>query len=294
MSILVHGGLRVIVAGITGRAARRHTANMLEYGTRIVAGVRPGAGGEEVHGVPVFDDFRGALAAHPADAAVLFVPARAMKAVAFEALQAGIGLLVMVSEHVPLHDTMAIRALAERRGAHVIGPNTPGIIAPGIRCKLGFMPQIYSRPGRIGVASRSGTLTYEITSRLTAAGLGQSTCVGVGGDALVGSSFAKLLRLFEADAETDAVVLVGEIGGVMEEEAAALVAAGEVTKPVVAYIAGRTAPPAKRLGHAGAIIAGDRGTMASKLEAFARAGVPVAAVPAEVPELVARALAARS
>ncbi len=288
MSILIDENTRVIIGGITGTAARHHTKNMMEYGTHITAGVRPGAGGQSVEGVPVYDDFFKAMKEREAEAAVLFIPAGVMKESAFEALHAGVKLIVMVSEHVPMHDTMEIRSLAEQKGARIVGPNTPGIIAPSQKCKLGFMPEKYSMKGNIGVGSRSGTLTYEITSRLTAAGIGQSTCVGVGGDAIVGTTFAELLRLFEKDEETDAVVLIGEIGGIMEEEAAALIIAGEITKPVAAYIAGRTAPEGKRLGHAGAIIAEGRGTLKSKLEAYEKAGVSVAALPDDVVEVVRR------
>jgi len=196
----------------------------------------------------------------------------------------------MVSEHVPLHDTMLIVAKAAETGARVIGPNTPGLISPRVRCKVGFLPADYFVPGPVGVASRSGTLTYELVARLSEAGIGQSTCVGVGGDAIVGTSFAEVLRLFQNDPETEAILLIGEIGGSMEEDAAALVRDGTVTKPVVSYLAGRSAPPGKKMGHAGAIVAGDRGTIASKLKAFGDASIPVADVPKDVVPLVRRAL----
>ncbi len=286
VSILVNSNTRVIVQGITGEAAQHHTQLMLDYGTRIVGGVRPGAGGEQVCGVPVFDTVADSIAATEANASILFVPAKVMKAAAFEALDAGIGLLVMVSEHVPVHDTMAIVARAEEKGADLIGPNTPGLIAPPVGAKIGFVPSQYYIPGSVGVASRSGTLTYEIVARLTQAGIGQSTCIGVGGDPIVGSTFAKVARLFEEDEETRAILIIGEVGGSMEEEIADLVVRGEITKPVAAYIAGRTAPKGKRMGHAGAIIASGRGTIESKLDAFAGASVPVAAVPDEVVGLV--------
>lgn len=290
MSILVDEQTRVLVQGITGRAARHHVGLMRRFGTRVVAGVRPGAGGERVHDVPVFDTVREAINATAASAAVLFVPAAVMREAALEAMQAGIRLLVMVTEHVPRHDTMWLLAAAREMEARIIGPNTPGLIAPGAHCKIGFLPADYYRPGPVGVASRSGTLTYEIVSRLTEAGIGQTTCLGVGGDAVVGTTFAEAARLFEVDPDTQSMLFIGEVGGSLEEELAGLVRTGEVTKPVVVYIAGRTAPEGKRMGHAGAIVAGGRGSLNSKLAAFAEAGVPVATLPADVPELVRQAL----
>jgi len=290
MGILVHEGTRVIVQGITGSAAAHHTAVMLAFGTQVVAGVRPNANVREVHGVPVFDTVAAAVGERPADASILFVPAKAMKAAAFEALDAGVGLIVMVSEHVPMHDAMAIFEHASACGAQVVGPNTPGLIDPAARCKIGFVPSDYYIPGPVGVASRSGTLTYEIVARLTRAGIGQTTCVGVGGDAMVGTTFPEIARLFQDDPQTEAIVFVGEIGGSMEEVVAALVRERTVSKPVVAYLAGRNAPEGKRMGHAGAIVAGGRGSIASKLRAFEEAEIPVAEVPAELPVLVRRAL----
>jgi succinyl-CoA synthetase alpha subunit len=290
MTAFVDAGTRVVVGGITGKAARLHTSIMRAYGTEVVAGVRPGAGGQDVDGVLVFDTMAAAVQETGANAAVLFVPAFALRPSAFEVIEAGIRLMVMVPEHVPLHDTMAIAERAEAAGITVIGPNTPGLICPAARCKLGFLPQDYFQPGVVGLASRSGTLSYEIVSRLTAAGLGQSTGVGVGGDPIVGTTFADVLRAFEQDDDTQAVVLIGEIGGSMEEEAAELRASGQTTKPVVAFLAGRHAPPDKRMGHAGAIIAGGRGTIASKLAAFERAGIAVADHPADVVPLVKKAL----
>jgi succinyl-CoA synthetase alpha subunit len=286
MSILIGKNTRLLVQGITGEAARHHTKLMRDYGTNVVAGVRPGAGGTEVHGVRVFDTVEEAMTERGPNASILFVPAKFMKEAAFEALDAGIGTLVMVSEHIPLHDTMEIVARAEETQARIVGPNTPGLISPPERCKVGFVPTNYYVPGRLGVASRSGTLTYEIVARLTNAGIGQSTCVGIGGDPVVGTPFPSILRMFQDDSGTEAVLLIGEIGGSMEEEAAELVQGGVVTKPVVAYLAGRTAPPDKKMGHAGAIIAGGRGTIASKLAAFEAASIPVAAVPNEVVKLV--------
>jgi succinyl-CoA synthetase alpha subunit len=290
VSGLVGPETRLLVQGITGTAARHHAELMLAYGTEVVAGARPGAGGEVVHGVPVFDTVAEAVAETEANASILFVPALAMKQAAFEALDAGIALLVMVSEHVPLHDALSVFAKAEAMGASVVGPNTPGLIAPPDRVKIGFVPSDYYAPGPVGVASRSGTLTYEIVSRLTLAGIGQTLCVGVGGDPAVGTTFARMAALFEADPRTEAMLFVGEVGGSMEEEVADLRMSGVITKPVVAYIAGRTAPEGKRMGHAGAIVAGGRGSIESKLAAFANAGVPVAAVPGEVVDLVREAL----
>jgi succinyl-CoA synthetase alpha subunit len=286
MSVIVNSETKVLVQGITGEAAQHHTEVMMNYGTDIAAGMRPGSGGMTVHGVPVYNTVAEAVEAKKPNASILFVPAKVMKQAAFEALDANIGLIVMVSEHVPLHDTMEIIAKAKESGADVIGPNTPGLIAPSLRCKIGFVPSQYYIPGPVGVASRSGTLTYEIVSRLTLAGIGQTTCVGVGGDPIVGTTFSKMALLFEADPETKAILLIGEVGGSMEEEVAELVQKGEITKPVVAYIAGRTAPKGKRMGHAGAIIAAGRGSIESKLKAFEAANIPVAAIPDEVVELV--------
>jgi len=286
MSILVHKDTRLIVQGITGNAARHHTEQMLHYGTRVVAGVRPGAAGQNVHGVPVFNTVEEAVQSERGNASILFVPARAMLAAANEAIEAGVKLLVMVSEHVPLHDTLRIVSRSQSAGVTLIGPNTPGIIDPHVGCKIGFMPQDYYIPGSVGVASRSGTLTYEIVSRLTLAGIGQTTCVGVGGDPIVGTGFAEILEKFESDPATGCILLIGEIGGSMEEEAAELKAIGKITKPVVAYIAGRTAPKDKKVGHAGAIVSRGKGSIESKLESFERAGIPVASVPGEVVDLV--------
>ncbi len=290
MSILAHKDTNVLIQGITGRAARHHTENMLAYGTRVVAGTRPGAGGQEVAGVPVYDSVPEACRAHRIDASILFIPAKGVKDSALEALRAGIKLLVIVTEHVPLHDAMLIMEEKTKHDAVIIGPNTPGMISPPEKTILGFVPTRYFVPGPIGVASRSGTLTYELVSRLTAAGLGQSTCIGVGGDRMVGLRFADALPRFEQDPGTEAVLLVGEIGGTMEEEAAELVKDGRITKPVVAYLAGHTAPEGIKLGHAGAIVAGGRGAMKTKIQALRDAGVRVAGQPAEAIELVRRAV----
>jgi len=290
MGALIASSTRVVVQGITGSAAAHHTATMLDYGTSVVAGVRPGATVCEVHGVPVYATVAEAVSEQGANTSILFVPARAMKAAAVEAIDAGIDLVVMVSEHVPAHDAMAVFEHARRHDCRVIGPNTPGLIDAVDRCKVGFVPSDYFVPGPVGLASRSGTLTYEMVSRLTQAGIGQSTCVGVGGDRIVGTTFPDMARLFEADDRTEAIVLVGEIGGSMEEDAAELVRDGVVTKPVVAYIAGRGAPEGKRMGHAGAIVSGGRGSIDSKLQAFADAGIQVAGLPSELPGLIRTAL----
>jgi succinyl-CoA synthetase alpha subunit len=286
MSIIINSKTRLLVQGITGDAARHHTKLMQEYGTNIVAGVRPGAGGTDVHGVKVFDTVKEAMEQQQPDTSILFVPAKVMKQAAFEAFDAGIKKIVIVSEHIPLHDTMEIVAGAQQVQATVIGPNTPGLISPGELCKIGFVPSAYYIPGEIGVASRSGTLTYEIVSRLTAAGIGQSTCVGIGGDPVIGTPFSEILRMFQNDPKTEVILIIGEIGGTMEEEAAELAEKGEITKPVLAYLAGRTAPPDKKMGHAGAIIAGGRGTIQSKLDAFKRASIPVADIPGDVVKLI--------
>ncbi len=286
MSILITSQTRLLVQGITGDAARFHTKLMREYGTNIVAGVRPGAGGTEVDGVKVFDTVQESIEAEQPNTSILFVPAKAMKAAAFEAFEAGIKTIVIVSEHIPLHDTMEIVAKAQLVGARIVGPNTPGLISPAEKCKVGFVPSSYYIPGKVGVASRSGTLTYEIVSRLTEAGIGQSTCVGIGGDPVIGTPFSEILHLFQNDPATEAILMIGEIGGTMEEEAAELVKKGEITKPVITYLAGRTAPPDKKMGHAGAIIAGGRGTIQSKLDGFEQAGIPVAKVPGEVVNLI--------
>ena len=289
MAILVGSGTRAIVQGITGRQGSFHTKLMLDYGTNIVAGVTPGKGGQSVWGVPVYDTVREALAEHDANASIIFVPARFARDAVIEAVEAGLELVVVITEHIPVRDTMEFLALARREGATIIGPNTPGIITPG-ECKLGVMPGHVFERGRVGMVSRSGTLTYEIAAQLTRAGLGQSTCLGIGGDPVVGLTFTEVLDMFERDDETEAVVLIGEIGGNLEELAAQYIAKTGYPKPVVAFIAGRTAPPGKRMGHAGAIIMGRAGTAQSKIEALERAGVRVARTPMEVAKLVAEEL----
>jgi succinyl-CoA synthetase alpha subunit len=283
MSIIAKSSTYVLIQGITGNAARTHTKNMLDYGTKIIAGTRPGGGGGEVHGVPVYDSVAQAVEKHPTiNTTILFVPPKGTKEAALEALDAGIKTVVMVAEHVPLHDNLEILEKGEEKGALVIGPNTPGLISPSEQTKLGFVPSQYFIPGPVGVASRSGTLTYEIVSRLTLDGIGQTTCIGVGGDPIVGTPFPRILEFFEKDSETKAILLIGEIGGTREEEAAEMIKDRKITKPVFVYLVGRTAPEGKRVGHAGALIEGNRGTIKSKLASFREAGVPVADTPADV------------
>lgn len=292
MAIYVDGETRAIVQGITGSQGSYHTKLMLDYGTRIVAGVTPGKGGMRVHGVPVYDTVEEALSRHEADASIIFVPAPYAPQAAFEAMEAGLRLLVVITEHIPIKDSIRMVAYARRTGTTIIGPNTPGVITPG-ECKLGVMPGHVFAKGKVGMVSRSGTLTYEIASSLTSAGLGQSTCVGIGGDPIVGLSFIDVLERFREDPETEAVVLVGEIGGNLEEKAAEYISETDYPKPVVAFIAGRAAPPGKRMGHAGAIIMGRAGTAQSKIEALEGVGVSVAGRPSEVAQLITKRLKGR-
>ncbi|MEM3589586.1 MAG: succinate--CoA ligase subunit alpha, partial [Candidatus Bathyarchaeia archaeon] len=250
MAILADEGTKVIIQGITGRVGSAQAKLMLDYGTRIVAGVTPGRGGQEVHGVPVYDSVEEALKEHEADASVVFVPAPAAKDSVFEAIECGLRLIVVVTERIPIHDAMRMKALADAKGAVLIGPNTPGIITPG-RTKLGIMPGNLYKRGNIGIVARSATLAYEIAANLTEAGMGQSTCLGIGGDRVTGITFVDALKLFQEDGETKGVVLVGEIGRRIEEEAADYIRES-FDKPVLAFIAGRGAVPGKRMGHAGA------------------------------------------
>jgi len=289
MGIFIGKGTRAIVQGITGTQGSFHTRLMLDYGTKVVAGVTPGKSGTVVHGVPVYDNVEEAVVEHGADASIIFVPAPFAADAAFEALEAGLKTVVVITEHIPVKDAILVMARAKQTGAVVIGPNTPGIITPG-KCKLGIMPAHVFRSGVVGVASRSGTLTYEIATGLTNAGLGQSTCIGLGGDPIIGLSFVDVLREFERDERTRAVALIGEIGGNLEELAAEFVSAEGYGKPVVAFVAGRTAPPGRRMGHAGAIILGRSGTAESKVEAFERAGIGVAERPSDVARLLAERL----
>lgn len=289
MGVLVDRSTRVIVQGITGREGSFHTKLMLEYGTRIVAGVTPGKGGSEVHGVPVYDTIREALEEHEAEASIVFVPARFAPDAVYEAIDSGIKLVVVITEHIPVHETMKFVNYAKSRGTVIIGPNCPGVITPG-EAKLGIMPGHVFAPGSIGIVSRSGTLTYEISYLLTKAGIGQSTVIGIGGDPIVGTSFTEALEMFQEDPQTRAVVLIGEIGGDMEERAAAMVKEGGFTKPLIAYIAGKTAPEGKRMGHAGAIIMMGSGSYQDKVKSLERAGVIVAKTPFEIPSIVKEVL----
>ena len=291
MSILVGRTTRVIVQGITGHDGAFHAEQMLKYGTGVVGGVTPGKGGTTIHGIPVFDTVKAATDATGADCSVIFVPARFASSALREAAEAGLRLVVCITEGIPVLEMVYNHHYLRERGVRLIGPNCPGLISPG-KCKIGIMPAQIHTPGNIGVISRSGTLTYEIVYSLTLAGLGQSTCVGVGGDPITGTGFLDLLVMFEEDCGTDGVVLIGEIGG-EEEETAAEYIRTKIKKPVVAFISGRTAPPGKRMGHAGAIISGEKGTAEAKIRAFERAGVPVAARPDEIPVLMGEKLKRR-
>ncbi|GAB4309808.1 MAG: succinate--CoA ligase subunit alpha [Candidatus Bipolaricaulota bacterium] len=288
MSILVDENTQVLVQGITGSEGAFHTRQMVAYGTRVVAGVTPGKGGADLDGVPVYDSVVEAARAHRLDASVLFVPAAFAPEALLEAAAAGIPLLVCITEGIALHAMLRTYHLLRAYPVRLIGPNCPGVISPG-RAKVGVIPAAAFTPGPVGVLSRSGTLTYEIASHLSQAGIGQSTVVGIGGDPIIGSSFVDLLPLFEADPETEAVVLVGEIGGGAEDEAAQWWAENG-GKPLVAYIAGFSAPPGKRMGHAGAIVTGGEDTAQAKAERLERAGISVARTPAEVARLIQEAL----
>jgi succinyl-CoA synthetase alpha subunit len=288
MGIIVNGSTKAIVQGITGTQGRFHTRLMLESGTKIVAGTSPAKGGTQVEGIRVYDTVEEVLGHHEANASIIFIPAPFAADAALEAIEAGLKTVVIITEHVPVKDSIQVIAAARSHDATVIGPNTPGIITPDI-CKLGIMPTHIFKKGTVGIASRSGTLTYEIAAGLTASCLGQSTCLGLGGDPIVGLSFVDALKMFAEDGQTSAVALIGEIGGNAEELAAEYIREVNYPKPVVAFVAGRTAPSGKRMGHAGAIIMGKAGTAKSKIEAFHAVGVEVA----DRPRDVARLLAAR-
>ena len=290
MSILVNKNTKVIVQGITGRSGRFHTEQCAAYGTQIVAGSVPGRGGSDVNGVPVFDTVAEGVEATGTDTSLIFVPARFNAADSImEAADAGVELIVCISEHIPVLDMVRAKAFLQGKPTRLIGPNCPGVITPG-ECKIGVMPEFAYTAGNVGIVSRSGTLTYEAAYQLKRLGIGQSTCVGIGGDPVIGTNFVDVLKLFEADDDTHAVVLIGEIGGTAEETAAEFVK-NEMTKPVVGFIAGQTAPPGKRMGHAGAIISGGQGTAADKIRALKDAGIAVADSLATIGETVAEALA---
>ena len=291
MSILVNKDTRVVVQGITGKEGSFHTKQSLEYGTKVVAGVTPGKGGSLWENkVPIFNTVADAVRAEGANAALIFVPPPFSADAVLEAADAGVGVIVCITEGIPARDEARVKAALRATGARLIGPNCPGIITPG-ECKMGIMPGYIHKPGRVGVISRSATLTYEAVWQLTECGLGETTCVGIGGDPVPGTSHLDALKLFNADPATEGVVLIGEIGGTSEEEAAAYIKA-EMKKPVVAFIAGQTAPPGRRMGHAGAIIAGGKGTAAEKMKALSEAGVSVVKSPTELGEAMMKALKA--
>jgi len=288
MSILIDKNTRVLCQGITGKAGRFHARQCLDYGTQVVGGVTPGKGGERIEGLPVFDTVEEAVRQTGADATMIFVPPPTAADAILEAADAGIRLIVAITEGIPVLDMVGACDVLRRGKSRLIGPNCPGVITPDA-CKIGIMPGYIHRRGPVGVISRSGTLTYEAVWQLSRLGLGQSTCVGLGGDPIVGTSFVDLLAMFQDDPQTEGVLLIGEIGGTAEEEAAAYVR-GQFRKPVAALVAGRTAPPGKRMGHAGAIIAGGRGTAAEKIAALQSAGIQLAQSPADMAAAMQRAL----
>ena len=284
MSILVDENTKVVVQGITGRDGSFHTKMMLQYGTKVVAGVTPGKGGQKVEGVPVFNTMEEAVKETGADTSIIFVPAPFAVDAMYEAADAGIKLIVCITEGIPVDEMTKVVKYLDYKEVKLIGPNCPGIISPG-KCKVGIMPAHVFKQGSIGVISRSGTLTYEIVYHITKSGLGESTCIGIGGDPVIGLKFIDLLKMFEEDKDTSAVVLIGEIGGTDEQDSAYFIKEN-IKKPVVAFIAGKTAPPGKRMGHAGAIIAGSEGTAEEKIRVFNEVGVKVATEPAEVAQIL--------
>lgn len=288
MSILVDKDTRLVIQGITGKEGSFHTGQMIAYGTKVVAGVTPGKGGSEHEGVPVFNTVADAVRATGANASIVYVPPAFAADAIMEAADAGVPLVVCITEGIPVLDMVRAFDYLSGRSARLIGPNCPGIISPG-KCKIGIMPAHIHSEGRVGVVSRSGTLTYEAVHQLTQLGLGQSTAIGIGGDPVIGTTFLDALALFERDVETDAVVMIGEIGGTAEEQAASFVQKN-MTKPVVGFIAGQTAPPGRRMGHAGAIIAGGKGTAAEKMAAMEDAGIHVVRSPADIGRQVASVL----
>lgn len=288
MSILVDSNSRVLVQGITGREGSFHTGQMVEYGTNVVAGVTPGGAGKEVAGVPVFNTMADAVVSTNPNVAIIFVPARFAPDAIYEAIDNGVPFVICITEGIPVADMIPVYAHVQQRGARLLGPNCPGLITPG-QAKVGIMPGFIHTPGPVGLVSRSGTLTYEVVDALTRAGLGQTTAVGIGGDPVIGTSFVDVLGMFEDDPATELIVMIGEIGG-SDEEVAAQFIQNHVSKPVVGFIAGQTAPPGKRMGHAGAIISGGSGTAAEKMAALTAAGVRVVDRPSAVPGAARKAL----
>jgi len=286
MAILVNKETRLLVQGITGHQGRFHTERMLNYGTNIVAGVTPGKGGQELFGIKIFDTVKEAVDVTKATASIIFVPAPYASDAVYEAIECNLNPIVVITEHIPIHDALKFVNLAKSRNISIVGPNTPGVISPS-KALVGIMPPHIFKEGCIGIISRSGTLTYEIADALTKKGFGQSTSIGIGGDPITGLSFIDVLEMFKKDKQTKAVVLIGEIGGDAEEKAAEYIK-DNFDKPVVAYIAGRTAPPGKRMGHAGAIITGKFGSAKSKIEAFKKAGIQVADYPDQIADIISR------
>jgi succinyl-CoA synthetase alpha subunit len=292
LSVLVDKNTRLIVQGITGKEGSFHTRQMVEYGTNVVGGVTPGKGGSQHEGIPVFNTVSDAVKETGANASVIYVPPPFAADAIMEAADAGVELVVCITEGIPALDMVKVREYLSSRATRLVGPNCPGVISPG-KCKIGIMPGHIHREGRIGVVSRSGTLTYEAVGQLTALGLGQSTAIGIGGDPIIGTTHTDALALFQQDDETEGIIMIGEIGGSAEEEAAAY-ARANVTKPIVAFIAGQTAPPGRRMGHAGAIIAGGKGTAAEKMKALEEAGIRVVRSPADIGAAMKDALGARA
>ena len=288
MSILINKDTKVICQGITGKSGRFHTEHMLEYGTKILAGVTPGKGGSKVCDVPVFDSMKEAVEETGCDTSIIYVPAPFAADAIIEAAEADIKLIICITEGIPTIDVLKVKDYLNTKTARLIGPNCPGIITPG-ESKIGIMPGYIHAPGAVGVISRSGTLTYEAVWQLTQRNIGQSTCIGIGGDPVIGTTFIDTLKLFQEDSDTEAIVLIGEIGGSAEEEAAEFIKM-EITKPVISFIAGLTAPAGKRMGHAGAIIAGGKGTVAEKVSCLRNAGVTVVDSPADIGEAVEKVI----